>query len=111
MWLEEECQQLADMAAEHLEYKGKNWEKATYKAEEQMKKEEDATLPLEEARTQAQLLNLIRYVAINQRVKLIFSSVITTHLYAYCQPIQKYLCSKSSISVVNTGEHCWYLRS
>lgn len=37
-----------------------------------MKKEEDARLPLEEAKTQAQLLNLIRYVATKQRVKLIF---------------------------------------
>lgn len=67
-----------------------------------MKKEEDARLPLEEAKTQAQLL--IRYVAINQRAKLIFSSVITTHLYTQCQPVQKYVCSRSSISV----EHHWY---
>lgn len=64
MWLEEECQQLVDMAVEHLKCEGKNWEKATYKVEEQMKKE-DARLPLDKARTQAQLLNLIRYVAIS----------------------------------------------
>lgn len=69
------------MAVEHLEFEGKNWEKATYKAEEKMKKEEDARLCLEEAKTQAQLLNLIRYVAINQKVKLIFSCYINTSLH------------------------------
>lgn len=37
-----------------------------------MKKEEGARLRLEEAKTQAHLLNLIRYVGINQRVKLVF---------------------------------------
>lgn len=78
MWLEEECQQLVDMAVKHLEFKGKNREKATYKTEEQMKKEEDARLCLEKAKTQAHLLNLIRYVVINQRV---ISSVISMHLY------------------------------
>lgn len=60
---------------------------ATYKAQEQMKKEEDARLPLEEAKTQAQLLNLIRYVATKQRVKLIFFlSFINISLHP-CQPI------------------------
>lgn len=66
------------MAEEHLEYEWRNWEKTRYEAEEQIKKEEDARLALEEAKTQAQLL--IRYITINQRVKLFFSSVII-HLY------------------------------
>lgn len=52
------------MAEEHLEYEWRNWEKTRYEAKEQIKKEEDARLALEEAKTQAQLL--IRYVAINQ---------------------------------------------
>lgn len=66
MWLEEEHQQLVEMAEEHLECKRRNSEKTRYEAEEQMKKEEDGRLTLEEAKTQAELL--IRYIAINQRV-------------------------------------------
>lgn len=63
--------------AEHLECKRRNSEKTRYEAEEQMKKEEDGRLTLEEAKTQAELL--IRYIAINQRY--FFSSVIIIHLY------------------------------
>lgn len=69
MWLEEECQQPVEMAEECLMYERRNWDKTRYEAEEQMKKEEDARPALEEDKTQAQLL--IRWVAINQRVKLL----------------------------------------
>ncbi|PKU48302.1 hypothetical protein llap_1404 [Limosa lapponica baueri] len=55
MWLEEECQQLVEMAEECLEYERRNRKKKRYRAEEQMKKEEDARLALDEARIQAQL--------------------------------------------------------
>ncbi|KAM6200704.1 LOW QUALITY PROTEIN: uncharacterized protein KIAA2012 homolog [Sarcoramphus papa] len=53
MWLEEERQQLMEMAEERLEYERRNWEKTRYEAEEQKK---NAGLALEEAKTQAQLL-------------------------------------------------------
>lgn len=67
--------------AEHLELKEKNWEKATHKVEEKIKKEENARLCLEEAKTQAQLLNLMRYVAINQSEVNFFLSYINTSLH------------------------------
>lgn len=76
MCLEEECQQL--VMAEHLEHKRRNREKTIYEAQKQ-KTEQDATLALEDAKRQAQLL--IKYGAINQRVKLFLFSSVIIHLY------------------------------
>lgn len=59
---------------ECLQYERRNREKTRYEAEEQIKKEENAGLTLEEAKQQAQVL--IRYVAINQSEVIFFSVII-----------------------------------
>lgn len=57
MWLEEERQQLRQMA-ERLEYERRNREKTRYEAEEQMEAEGDARLAPDEAKAQARLLGM-----------------------------------------------------